>query len=104
MATRLDGPEAADESMTLNFVFTDLGETHVLTLENAVLHHARREADPAAAATLRLTQDVFLRLATGQAGLRDLIFSDELDVEGSRTRLLSFFSLFDRPDGRFPIV
>ncbi len=104
MATRLDGPEAADEAMTLNFVFTDLGETHVLTLENAVLHHARREADPAAAVTVRLTRELFLRMATGQAGLRELIFSDDLAVEGSRTGLLSFFSLFDQPDGRFPIV
>jgi alkyl sulfatase BDS1-like metallo-beta-lactamase superfamily hydrolase len=43
-------------------------------------------------------------MATGQAGLRELIFSDDLAVEGSRARLLSFFSLFDRPDGRFPIV
>jgi len=104
MATRLDGPDAADESMTLNFVFTDLGETHVLSLENAVLHHAQREPDPAAVATVRLTRELFLRLATGQAGLRELVFSDELAVEGSRTRLLAFFSLFDRPDGRFPIV
>ena len=104
MATRLDGPKAADEAMALNFVFTDLGETHVLTLENAVLHHAKGEPDPTAAATVRLTRDLFLRMATGEAGLRELIFSDELAVEGSRMRLLSFFSLFDRPDGRFPIV
>jgi alkyl sulfatase BDS1-like metallo-beta-lactamase superfamily hydrolase len=104
MATRLDGLAAAGEPMTLNFVFTDLGETHVLSLENAVLHHAQREPDPAAAATVRLTRELFLRLATGQAGLRDLVFSDELEVEGSRARLLAFFSLFDRPDGRFAIV
>jgi alkyl sulfatase BDS1-like metallo-beta-lactamase superfamily hydrolase len=104
MATRLDGSKAAGETMTLNFVFTDLGETHVLSLENAVLHHARREPDRSAAATVRLTHDFFLRMALGRTGIRDLIFSDDIAVEGSRTRLLSFFSLFDRPDGRFPIV
>ena len=54
MATRLDGPKAAEqEPLTLNFVFTDAGETHVLKLENAVLHHWQREADPNAAADLR---------------------------------------------------
>jgi len=104
MAARLDGPKAAGDPMTLNFVFTDVGETHVLTLENAVLHHAQREPDPAAVATVRLTRDLFLRLATGQAGLRDLVFSDDLAVEGSRVRLLAFFSLFDRSEGGFPIV
>ena len=104
MATRLNGPRAAGKELTLNFVFTDLGESYVLELENAVLHHARRDPDPDAAATVRLTRDFLLRLATQQAGLRDLLFSDELAVEGSRLELLSFFSLLDQPDGSFPIV
>ena len=104
MATRLDGPRAAGKQMTLNFSFTDLGETHVLTLENGVLHHARRDPDPNAAASVRLTRDFLLRLATQQAGLREMLFSDDLAVEGSRLDLLAFFSLLDRPDGTFPIV
>ncbi len=104
MATRVNGPKAATKAMSLNFVFTDVGETHVLTLENGVLHHAKREADPNAEVTVKLTRDFFLRLTTGQAGLRDMVFSDEMNVEGSRVQLLSFFSLLDRPDGLFPIV
>jgi alkyl sulfatase BDS1-like metallo-beta-lactamase superfamily hydrolase len=104
MATRLDGPEADGKALALNFVFTDLGETYVLTLENAVLHHARRDPDPAAAATVRLTKEFLLRLATRQAGLREMIFSDEIAVDGSRLELLSFFSLLDTPEGDFPIV
>jgi alkyl sulfatase BDS1-like metallo-beta-lactamase superfamily hydrolase len=104
MATRLDGPAADGKELALNFVFTDLGETHVLVLENAVLHHARRDPDPAAAATVRLTKELLLRLAARQAGLRELVFSDELEVEGSRLDLLSFFSLLDSPAGDFPIV
>ena len=41
---------------------------------------------------------------TGQAGLREMVFSDDMNVEGSRLQLLSFFSLLERPDGLFPIV
>jgi alkyl sulfatase BDS1-like metallo-beta-lactamase superfamily hydrolase len=105
MATRLDGARAAaQEPVTLNFVFTDVGETHVLRLENAVLHHWQKQADPDAAATVALTRNLFLKLGTGEAGLRDFIFSDELDVEGSRTALLSFFRLLDRPNPNFAIV
>jgi alkyl sulfatase BDS1-like metallo-beta-lactamase superfamily hydrolase len=105
MATRVDGAKAAEQDpITLNFVFTDVGETHVLNLENAVLHHWQREADPDAAATVKLTRGLFLRLGSGQVGLKDFIFSDELDVDGSRTALLSFFGLLDRPDPNFPIV
>ncbi len=104
MATRVNGADAASKSMKLNFVFTDVGETHVLELGNGVLHHTKTAADPKADVTVKLTLDFFLRLTTGQAGLRDLVFSDDLDVEGSRMQLLSFFSLLERPDGLFPIV
>ena len=90
--------------MRLNFVFTDLGESYVLSLENAVLNHRRAEPDPDADATVELTRELWLRLATQQAGLRDLLFSDEISVEGSRMTLLGFFRLLDRPGGAFPIV
>jgi alkyl sulfatase BDS1-like metallo-beta-lactamase superfamily hydrolase len=45
-----------------------------------------------------------VRLLTGQAGLREMIFSDDLAVEGSRLDLLSFFRLLDRPNQAFAIV
>ena len=104
MAARVDGARAADKKLTLNFTFTDLGETWVLSLENGVLHAARREPDSGAAASVKLTHEFLLRLATQQAGLREMLFSDELAVEGSRLELLGFFSLLDRTDGNFPIV
>jgi alkyl sulfatase BDS1-like metallo-beta-lactamase superfamily hydrolase len=55
-------------------------------------------------ATVTLTQEFLVRLATGQAGLRALVFSDGLTVEGSRLAVLGFFGQLDRPDGTFPIV
>jgi len=55
-------------------------------------------------ATVRLTRALLVRLVTGQAGLRDLVFSDELSVDGSRLALVSFLRLFDTPMGDFPIV
>lgn len=105
MATRLDGEKAAErEPLTLNFVFTDTGESWVLNVENAVLHHWERPADPTAAATIRLTRAFFLKLMTGQVGLSDLLLSEALELEGSRTALVSFFGLLDGVDANFPIV
>ena len=104
MSVRLDGPEADGKRLKFNFVFTDLGETHVLELENAVLHHRRGEPVADADATVRLTRDLLIRLGIGEVGLKDLVMSDALEVEGSRLELLSFLSLLDKPDGRFPIV
>jgi alkyl sulfatase BDS1-like metallo-beta-lactamase superfamily hydrolase len=104
MATRIDGNAADGKLLKLNIVFTDVGETHVLTVENAVLHHKKRNADPNADATVKLTRDLFLNIITRQAGLRETIFSKDLDVEGSRMALLSFFSLLTQPNENFPIV
>ncbi len=104
MAARLDGPAAEGKRAAVNFVFTDLGESYLLELENSVLHHRRRDPDPDADVTVHLTQRYFLRLTTGQLGLREALFSDDLDVDGSRTALLSFLRLFENPDETFAIV
>jgi alkyl sulfatase BDS1-like metallo-beta-lactamase superfamily hydrolase len=104
VATRLNGPRAAGQRVTVNFVFKDLGETIVVRLENAVLHHKPAAADPLADATVTLTRPLWIRLVTRQASLKDLLFSADLRVEGSRRALLSLFSLLDRIDDDFAIV
>ncbi len=104
MAVRLKGPEADGKQMTFNFVFDDVGETHVVELENAVLHHRRAEPVAGADATVHLTRELLVRLGIGDAGLKDVVMSDDLKVEGSRLKLLSLLSLIGRPNGLFPIV
>jgi alkyl sulfatase BDS1-like metallo-beta-lactamase superfamily hydrolase len=104
MAARLNGPEADGKDMRINFIFTDAGESYVAWIENSVLQYRRADPDPDADATIKLTRDFLIRSATGQAGIRDMIFSKDLDVDGNRLALLSFFSLLDRPDGNFSIV
>jgi len=104
MAASLDGPAAEDKRYKLNLVFPDLKQSYVLWIENAVLHH--RAAPPAADAdaTLTLTKEVFLKMMTGTAGIKDTLLSDKLSVQGSRLDLVRFFLLLDRAPGTFPIV
>jgi len=104
MAARMVGSKAADAPMRLNFVFTDIDETFALQIENGVLNYRKGKADPDADVTLELTRDFWVRLVVGQAGLREMIFSDDLKVEGSRMTLLSFFRLMETPQGDFNIV
>ncbi len=105
MTVRLDGERADGKRYTFNLAFTDVGETHVVEVENAVLHHRRQEEPvPGADATVRLTRDLLVALGSGQAGLKDLVMSEDLQVDGSRLKLLGFLSLLDRPDPDFPIV
>ena len=104
MAARLNGPEAEGKEMVVNLVFSDLGTSHVLELKNSVLRHYKRDPDPDANVTLRITHDLYLQMATGRVGIKDTVFTDDLKVEGSRIDLVRFFRLFDKPDGTFNIV
>jgi alkyl sulfatase BDS1-like metallo-beta-lactamase superfamily hydrolase len=104
LAVRLNGPDAAGEQVVLNFEFSDVGENHVVWLENAVLHHQQRPPRDDADATLRLTRESWNQIITGEANLRSKLLSGEIDVDGSRLALVGFFSLLDDFDPEFPIV
>ena len=103
MAASLDGPGAEGKEIKVNLVFTDIKESYVLWLENAVLHH-RKAAAGDTDATLTLTKPMFLKMMTGSANVKDLLFGNELKSSGSKVDLVRFFSLFDKAKGIFPIV
>jgi alkyl sulfatase BDS1-like metallo-beta-lactamase superfamily hydrolase len=104
MAARLDGPKADGMEMTINLHFTDLNEDYVLILENSVLHHRKTAPAPDANAAIRLTKKLYLQMAIGQAGIVDLITSDDISFSGSKLDLIRFFSLFDQPKVDFNII
>ncbi|MCP4667883.1 MAG: MBL fold metallo-hydrolase, partial [Deltaproteobacteria bacterium] len=104
MAVRLNGPDAEGKHMVINMVFTDIHESYVLTLENSVLHHRKTSPNPKANATVKLTHDLFLHMALGLAGIKETIFSDDLETSGSRIDLVRFLLLFDKPEANFNIV
>jgi linear primary-alkylsulfatase len=104
MSVRLNGPKADGKKLTINLVFTDLGQSYVLRLENAVLHHKMAPPDAGANATLHITHRMFLNMATNTAGIKDFLFSDDIELSGSKIDLIRFFALLDRPKGKFNIV
>ena len=104
IAVMLNGPKADGKTYVLNLEFTDLDEVHALELENAVLHHRSGKLAENANATIRITHALFVKMLTGQAGIREVLFSDDVSVEGSKLDLVRFFALLDRPDSVFNIV
>lgn len=104
MAANLNGPDAEGKDFKLNLELTDIHETYVLWIENAVLHFRRGNPEADANATLSLTQPLFVKLVAGTAGVKDTLMSDDLKVKGSRIDLVRFFSLIDKPKGNFSIV
>jgi alkyl sulfatase BDS1-like metallo-beta-lactamase superfamily hydrolase len=104
MAARLDADKAEGKEMIVNLIFTDVDTSFVFELKHSVLRHYERDPDPEANVTLKVTKDLYLQMLAGQAGLKDTLLGDDLEVEGSRLDLVSFFRLFDKPDGTFNIV
>jgi alkyl sulfatase BDS1-like metallo-beta-lactamase superfamily hydrolase len=104
MAASLNAEKAGDTALTINLVFSDLGESWVLRLANGVLHHTPMPPVADANATLTVSKDFFLRLLTGGAGASDLLLSDAVSIEGSRIDLGRFLRLVDKAQGTFPIV
>lgn len=104
MAVRLNAEDAEGENTTIKITFTDLRESYLLTLRNSVLHNRLTSEDTPADATLKLTRPLFVDLLIGNAGLKELLFSDDISFEGSRLALIGFFGMLDKPEGRFNIV
>jgi alkyl sulfatase BDS1-like metallo-beta-lactamase superfamily hydrolase len=104
MASRVIGPEAFGEEILLNIHFTDLNENYVLELKNAVLNHRKAPKNPQANATLNISHELFVDIIIGSASASDILFSDELNIEGSKLDLVSFFGLLNKPKGVFNIV
>lgn len=104
MAAGLDGPAAEGKNLKINLVLSDTGESFVLWIENAVLHHKKAAPAADADATLTLTKDIFIKMMAGTAGVKDTLLSDDLKVDGSRIDLVRFFTLIDKAAGTFKIV
>lgn len=103
----LNGPDAEDVHLTINFDFKDVGEKgeqYVVTIDNAVLHFRKAAPEKSANATLRLTRPMLVKLLTKQAGIKELLTSPDFKVSGSTLDLIRFFALLDKPDLVFPIV
>jgi alkyl sulfatase BDS1-like metallo-beta-lactamase superfamily hydrolase len=104
MSVRLKAEEADGLEMKINIVFTDLQDSYVLELKNSVLHYREGARAPDANATINITHPMFVKLLVGEAGARDIIFSDDLAIDGSKLDLVKFFGLLDQPKGDFNIV
>lgn len=103
-AASLDPAKAEGVNLKINLVFSDLGETYVLSVANSVLRYRKGAADKDANATLTLPKAVYLRLMSGQTTAREALTGGELQLGGNPLALSRFFGLFQAAPGNFPIV
>ena len=104
LAVRLNGPDAASADTRINFVFTDIGETHGVEIQRGVLHHREGPLLEDVDVTVSLTRRAWDQIVTGTASLPGLITGGQIDVDGSRLKLIGFFSMLDTFEPAFDIV
>ncbi|MCD0448916.1 MBL fold metallo-hydrolase [Actinocorallia sp. API 0066] len=98
LAIRVNGPKAWDESVTIDWDFTDTDETYRMTLSHGVLTHRRRgRAVTPADLTLALTRADLFKLLAG-AGM------EGVEPEGDVGALHRLATYLDEPDPNFAIV
>ena len=96
--------QVVDQSVVINWEFTDIGELHVLGLANCALHHIAGRHEPDADATLRLSKDLLGELLTGRTTAVEAVGDGRLEIDGDAEALLILFGALDQFDGSFNIV
>lgn len=103
LAVRINPEKAAGKKMVVNMDFTDIGEKHTLSLENAVLNHTTRYAT-SPDVTVTLSKQTLDDIQLGQGTLEQKIASGEIKVQGDQQKFSDFVSLLDKFNFWFNIV
>ena len=106
MGVRVNGPAAAENSLQINWTFTDTGEKAVLRIQNGTLsYQLGRHADDADA-TLEIARATLNALAAAPpTGVAEAFGGADLKLDGPRPEaVFDFFGLLAPVEERFPIV
>ncbi|MBQ4681326.1 alkyl/aryl-sulfatase [Aeromonas dhakensis] len=103
LAVRINPEKAAGKKMVINMDFTDIGEKHTLSLENAVLNHTTHYAAKPDV-TLTLSKQTLDDIQLGQGTLEQKIASGEIKVQGNQQTFSDFVGLLDKFNFWFNIV
>ncbi len=103
MSVRLNGPNAGEKEFTFNLNVTDTGETYLVTVTNAVLHHEPGKKAGNADADIAIERLALAQLALGEKTVEDVI-ADGAKITGRPEALTELLSLLDVFDFWFNIV
>ncbi len=104
LGVRLNGPAAAGAILTINWRFTDVGEDHVLGLENGALHHVAGRHAVDANASITMAKTALGQILVGSTTFVDQMGEGAIAVDGDANALIELFGYLDRFPSWFPIV
>ena len=101
---RLNGPEADDKRIVLNFDFTDVKRKYMIEMVHGVLNHtSNRQADKVNA-TITLSRETLNQSVLRETTMKDAIDSGVVNIAGSQAKLEEMLSHLDTFDFWFNIV
>jgi alkyl sulfatase BDS1-like metallo-beta-lactamase superfamily hydrolase len=105
LAVRVDPQLADGKSVTIAFVFPDLGESRLVSIRNSVLVHEPGTGQPASA-TLTMPKAAFLGMIFAGQKPADLVMKGALTISGDPTAAAVLLGVLDPPAAPepFPIV
>ncbi len=105
MGIRLNGDKAAHVAETrMNWTFTDIGETHAVTLRNAALTHRIGSPHESPDATITLTKGTLDQISLGRTTFDKAIADGAVVIDGDRAKLTQLLTLLDDFELMFNIV
>jgi len=104
LAMRLNGPKAANKTITLNFDFPDVKQQYMIEMVNGVLNHTRNRQSKNADATITLNRDTMNNIVLKETTLKDANSSGEVKINGNKAKLEEMLSYLDTFEFWFNIV
>jgi len=104
LGVRVDALKAADNDLSINWRFTDLGEDYALTLRNGVLTHRDLTRHDQPDVEISMKKSTLDRIALKQTGFLKEATLGDIDIKGERVKFLRFMGGLDEPDSQFNIV
>ncbi len=104
IGVRLNGEAVHGKTVIVNWRFTDIGEDHVLGLQNSTLHHTPGRHATDADATITLTKQVFTALMAEVTDFATEMAAGNVQIDGTPEKLLDIFGALDQFPRVFPIV
>lgn len=104
LGIRLNGPNAAGKTITINITLTDTGDNAVLFLANGSLNHSLDRHDAHADATLSMERTSLDDIILGTTTLPDAITAGAVELTGNTDAVHELISLLDTFEFWFNIV
>jgi alkyl sulfatase BDS1-like metallo-beta-lactamase superfamily hydrolase len=104
LGVRLNAAKAEGKTIVINWTFSDLNQSYVMTLENSALTHISGKLADNAGLSLTLTRATFDALILKQRSFRDSVASGDISFRGDPLKLAELMGMLDNFTPDFAII